>query len=336
MKVETELRETDQSPVAEAIPAQAPLAQSQLVYSSEHGEHAVQTGCGDSKPQTDDDGHIVYSPELYVEVEFKGGRRGYFLNEAHVELVELAHVIVEAEKGIDLGIVISLGETAYHKMLLRTKPCTTEPRKVLRLADDNDKKIHFYHRDQETVAFEICRQKIDKHHLDMKLIDVEYQFDRVRITFYFTADGRIDFRELVKDLASEYRTRIELRQIGVRDQAKRIGGIGNCGRDLCCSAWIDSFEHISTEMARLQNLPLNPFKLSGQCGRLKCCLAYESEVYEERLRQFPPLETRVRTSHGTGKIEKIDVFHDAVYLHFEKDNSWQRLTLDEIKELIRN
>ncbi len=334
----------------------APTSQSQeqthslddahLVYSSDEGEHP----CPGSRPLEKhlpccpvaaETGEETFPPveinvAQYVEVEFKGLRRGYYVNNTELPLEESQHIIVEAEKGIDIGKVLSLGSTAYLKMCLRTKPCIGEIKKVIRISDQQDFKILQYHREIENTAYDICKTKIDKHNLDMKLIDVEYQFDRNRITFYFTADGRIDFRELVKDLASEYRTRIELRQIGVRDQAKRIGGVGNCGRDLCCSAWIDSFEHISTEMARIQNLPMNPFKLAGQCGRLKCCLAYESEIYEERLKDFPPLETMITTPHGIGKIEKIDVFHDAIFLHYEKDNSWERLTLNEINERLES
>lgn len=277
-----------------------------------------------------------FDPNLFVEVEFKGSRRGFYLNDSNLPLDPYTYVIVEAEKGVDLGCIVSTGHVAYLKMSLRSKPCLEEPRKVVRLADQDDVEILDRHREQEEIAFEVCKNKIVKHDLEMKLIDVEFQFDRNRVTFYFTADGRIDFRELVKDLAAEYRTRIELRQIGVRDQAKRFGGIGNCGRDLCCAAWIDSFEHISTEMARIQNLPLNPFKLAGQCGRLKCCLAYESEIYLERLKEFPPLESRITTARGVGTIEKIDVFNDAVFLHFDKDDSWERLTLNELNEIIGN
>jgi cell fate regulator YaaT (PSP1 superfamily) len=168
----------------------------------------------------------------------------------------------------------------------------------------------------------------------MKLVDVEYQFDRNRITFYFTADGRVDFRQLVRELAAEYRTRIELRQIGPRDEAKRMGGFGVCGRELCCSSWLGMFEPISTDMARLQNLTINPFKLAGQCGRLKCCLSYEAQLYEELLKRFPPLEYRIKTSKGEGKIEKIDIFQDAIYIHYPKINGWDRMTLDEVNELI--
>jgi cell fate regulator YaaT (PSP1 superfamily) len=167
----------------------------------------------------------------------------------------------------------------------------------------------------------------------MKLIDVEYQFDRNRITFFFTADGRVDFRALVKELAAAYRTRIELRQIGPRDEAKRFGGLGNCGRDLCCTAWLGNFEPISTGMAKMQNLTMNPFKLAGQCGRLKCCLAFESQVYEELLKRFPPLETMIKTEKGIGRIEKVDIFQDVVYLYHEKNDIWEKLTLDDVKKL---
>jgi cell fate regulator YaaT (PSP1 superfamily) len=182
-------------------------------------------------------------------------------------------------------------------------------------------------REKEKDASRICREKILKHKLPMKFVDSEYQYDRNRITFYFTADRRVDFRELVKDLASVFRTRIELRQIGVRDEAKRIGGMGSCGLELCCMAWLTQFHRIGTQHARVQNLPLNPLKLSGQCGRLKCCLVFEVENYIESLKRFPPLDSVVATAKGEGRVEKVDIFRDLVYLHYEKDDTWDCLPL---------
>ena len=309
-----------------------------LVFTSEEGE--VQDGelpapesaapagcCGD--PAEED---VDVSP--HVEVVFKGERRGYYLN----ELDETFHIgdalIVEAEKGNDLGEVGSTGSTAYMKSRLRTRPCKESPRRVVRRASESDLRVVAFHREQEQLAFDICLEKIHALALPMKLVDVEYQFDRNRITFYFTADGRVDFRQLVRELAAEYRTRIELRQIGPRDEAKRMGGFGVCGRELCCSSWLGVFEPISTEMARLQNLSLNPFKLAGQCGRLKCCLSYEAQLYEELLKRFPPLDYRLHTKRGEGKIEKIDIFQDAIYVHYAGENSWDRLTLDELHVLM--
>jgi cell fate regulator YaaT (PSP1 superfamily) len=269
----------------------------------------------------------------YTEVSFKGDRRCFYMNNAGLCLEDGAMVVVEAEKGNDLGMVVACGEVAYVRCILRGKSNDDHLRRVVRSASESDLVIANNHRSQEESAFRFCLLKIDKLHLPMKLVDVEYQFDRNRITFYFTADGRVDFRELVKELAAEYRTRIELRQIGPRDEARRMGGFGNCGRELCCSSWLENFEPISTGMAKLQNLTLNPFKLAGQCGRLKCCLAFESQVYEDQLKRFPPLETVVTTKKGTARVEKIDIFQDAIYLHYEKSDEWERLELKAYEAL---
>jgi cell fate regulator YaaT (PSP1 superfamily) len=318
------------------------LDDSVLVYSSEEGELADEPPVASPSTITDGDqsccheseqaGDIDVSP--FTEVVFKGERRGYFFNEGGLDLAAGVFVVVEAEKGIDLGVVGSLGETAYMKSRLRQRPCAGEIKNIVRVATDADMKVMDFHREQERTAFSICLDRIHKLDLPMKLVDVEYQFDRNRITFYFTADGRVDFRQLVRELAAEYRTRIELRQIGPRDEAKRMGGFGVCGRELCCSSWLGQFEPISTDMARLQNLTINPFKLAGQCGRLKCCLSYEAQLYEELLKRFPPLDYRIVTKKGEGKIEKIDIFLDAIYVHYAKDNSWDRMTLDEIHEAV--
>lgn len=315
------------------------LDDSVLAYSSEqeqrvptapqdrpHGaEHGCTCGAHDDLPADVD---------LYTEVIFKGERRAYYLNPAKIVLGAAMHVLVEAEKGIDLGVVGLIGEQAYLKSRLRNKPCQDELRRIVRIAEEADVDILSLHRQHEMAAFELCLARIHKLNLPMKLVDVEFQFDRNRITFYFTADGRVDFRELVRELASEYRTRIELRQIGPRDEAKRLGGYGVCGRELCCSSWLGTFEPISTEMAKLQNLTLNPFKLAGQCGRLKCCLSYELRVYEELLKRFPPLDYRLKTPKGMAKIEKIDIFQDAIYVHYEQGDGWDRLSLDQVNTML--
>lgn len=313
------------------------LDDSVLVYSSEEGDLADASSGGqkekDSCCHERDEGNAVDTAP-FVEVVFKGERRGYYRNDAGLELSEGLSVIVEAEKGVDLGVIAAIGETAYMKSRLRQRPCEGEMKNIVRIATDADMNVLTYHREQEHTAFNICLDRIHKLDLPMKLVDVEYQFDRNRITFYFTADGRVDFRQLVRELAAEYRTRIELRQIGPRDEAKRMGGFGVCGRELCCSSWLGQFEPISTDMARLQNLTINPFKLAGQCGRLKCCLSYEAQLYEELLKRFPPLDYRLVTTKGEGVIEKIDIFQDAIFVHYSRDNSWDRLTLDEVNAVI--
>lgn len=309
-----------------------------LVFTSDEGEVGDAHSSAGAQAAHDSCCHEHGTSEentaTYIELVFKGERRGYYINETGEQFEPGDAVIVEAEKGVDLGEVGSLGSTAFMKSRLRTRPCQETPRKVLRRATDEDLRIVAFHRDQEVLAHDICLEKIHMLDLPMKLVDVEYQFDRNRITFYFTADGRVDFRELVRELAAEYRTRIELRQIGPRDEAKRMGGFGVCGRELCCSSWLGVFEPISTEMARLQNLSLNPFKLAGQCGRLKCCLSYEAQLYEELLKRFPPMDYRVCTKKGEGTIEKIDIFQDAIYVHYPGENSWDRMTLDELHVLM--
>jgi cell fate regulator YaaT (PSP1 superfamily) len=265
-----------------------------------------------------------------VEVEFKGIRRVFYENVDNVPFENGDYVIVEAEKGVDLGQIHLQGETVLIKRRERGILLQQE-RKVVRKALPEDLEQLRINREKEKDASRICREKIVKHELPMKFVDSEYQFDRNRITFYFTADRRVDFRELVKDLASVFRTRIELRQIGVRDEAKRIGGIGSCGLELCCMSWLTEFHRIGTQHARVQNLPLNPIKLSGQCGRLKCCLVYEVENYVESLKRFPLLGSVITTEKGEGRVEKVDIFRDLVYLHYEKDDTWDCLPLDVVK-----
>jgi len=267
-----------------------------------------------------------------IEVEFKGSRRAYFYKEKDLQLSTMDYVIVEAEKGCDLGKVYLTGDLVHIKrkgQVLKKDII----RKVVKKIEQDDLEKMVENRKMEETAFLVCRKKIEKHELLMKLVDVEYQFDRNRVTFFFTSDKRIDFRELVKDLASEYRTRIELRQIGVRDEAKMIGGISGCGRELCCCTWLNDFKRITTQTAKVQMLQLNPVKLSGQCGRLKCCLMYELDTYTESLKWFPDIESRVATAKGEATVEKIDIFKDTLYLHYSKDDTWEKLSLRDFNNL---
>lgn len=242
-----------------------------------------------------------------IEIKFKAERKALYLNAQQFPFKNGDLAIVEAEKGEDLGRVsqLSISPEAAH-----ATDGDGGLKKILRKANDRDLIRIQENKIAENRAFENCRQKIVVHSLDMKLVDCEYQFDGNKITFFFTADKRVDFRELVKDLAGEYRTRIELRQIGVRDEAKRIGGYGVCGRQLCCSCWINEFAPITTQAAKDQNLPLNPNKLAGVCGRLKCCLMYERDFYNQAIAQFPELAKPIKTAKGEGIITKIDIFHD--------------------------
>ncbi len=236
-------------------------------------------------------------------VEFKGSRKEFFFNRYHHALNVNDYVIVEVERGEDLGFIIK-------KVEKKIEFEDGTPRSILRPASGEDAKRWEYLRDQEEgYKFEVI-EMIARHGLPMKVVDVECQYDGNKMTVFFTADHRVDFRELVKDLAGRYRTRIELRQIGVRDEARRIGGYGICGREQCCTSFIRNFEPISTQHAREQDLPLNPSKISGNCGRLLCCLRYEADMYSQAKGKFPEPGTRVRTVHGEGIVERIDVFNE--------------------------
>lgn len=209
-------------------------------------------------------------------VRFKPAGKIYYFDSEHLDLLAGDKVIVETIRGIEYGsVVIGKRDVSEEQLVLPLK-------KVIRRATEEDKSVYEINQQKEAEALEICKEKVKEHGLSMRLIDVEYTFDRGKIIFYFTAENRVDFRELVKDLASIFKTRIELRQIGVRDEAKMLGGIGTCGRVLCCHKFLGEFEPVSIRMAKEQNLSLNPAKISGICGRLMCCLKYESELYEAR------------------------------------------------------
>jgi len=234
------------------------------------------------------------------EIEFKAHRTGYYYNCNNVEFRSGDWVIVAAERGEDIGKAKWI-----HEDEIKTKG---SPMAIIRVASEHDLERNSENRLKEKDALKQCLSLVKKHNLDMKLVDCEYQLDANKLTFYFTADQRVDFRELVKDLAAVYKTRIELRQIGVRDEAKRFGGFGICGLRQCCSTWLRDFDPISTQLAREQNLSLNPQKISGNCGRLLCCLQYEKDHYQGTLRKFPELGSRYRTSSGEGTVEKINIF----------------------------
>jgi len=263
-----------------------------------------------------------------IEVVFKGERKEIYTNPQQFPFKIGDHVVVEADKGEDLGIVNQLGA------ILSMKKKNAPLKAIIRKPDPEDVKKVCQNRHKEKAAFGVCKQKIEKFELSMKLVDVEYQFDGNKITFYFTAERRVDFRELVKDLASVYKVRIELRQIGVRDEARRMGGYGICGRRLCCTTFIKEFEPITTQCAKEQNLPLNPQKLSGICGRLMCCLLYEKEYYVKEMQKFPEVESIIKTSKGMGTVEKIDVFKNCLYLKYP-NNEWEMLSLEEVTEIIK-
>lgn len=247
-----------------------------------------------------------------IGVRLPGAGKMYYFDPAGKTLSVGNHVIVETVRGVEYGEVIKANCQVEDSVIVGTlKP-------IIRVADDSDAQTVEDNREKAKKAMEICGQKISKHRLEMKLVDVEYTFDRGKLLFYFTADGRVDFRELVKDLASEFRTRIELRQIGVRDEARMLGGLGVCGRPLCCSTFLDGFQPVSIKMAKEQNLSLNPVKISGTCGRLMCCLKYEHDVYSELIRLVPPLRSLVNTPDGRGIVVEQNIIGGTVSVRLDK------------------
>ncbi|WP_096441172.1 PSP1 domain-containing protein [Alteribacter populi] len=259
-----------------------------------------------------------------VGVRFKKAGKIYYFSPGDIDIQLDDYVIVETARGIEFGkAVIAPKEVDEKDVVLPLKS-------VLRLATDKDKLVVQENRDEAQKAFDVCFTKIDDHKLDMKLVDVEYTFDRNKILFYFTADGRIDFRELVKDLASIFRTRIELRQIGVRDEAKMLGGVGPCGRMLCCSTFLGDFEPVSIKMAKDQNLSLNPTKISGLCGRLMCCLKYENDMYESAKKDLPDINEEIKTSYGKGKVVGLNMLERLVQVELFEAQRVVEYTLDEL------
>ena len=241
-----------------------------------------------------------------VGVRFKKLGKIYFFNPKKWKLKKGDKVIVETSQGEEFGEVMIPNRTVPADKVV-------EPLKVIeRIANKRDYKHYDECKALEKKAFEVCKKKIKEHDLQMTLTDVEVKFDNSKILFYFTADGRIDFRELVKDLAAIYKTRIELRQIGVRDEVKKIGGNGVCGRELCCCSFLNDFETVSIKMAKEQNISLNPSKISGNCGRLMCCLKYESDVYEEKLKRLPNVGAIVKTEDGEGEVDNIETLKEVV------------------------
>lgn len=246
-----------------------------------------------------------------VGVRFKRLGKIYFFDPKWLEVKKGESVIVETAQGEEIA------EVAVPNRMIEEEKIVAPLKKVLRLASQRDLKHAEECRKKEKEAFELCNKKIKEHKLDMTLTDVEYKFDNSKILFYFTADGRVDFRELVKELASIYKTRIELRQIGVRDEVKRIGGNGVCGRELCCCSFLSDFETVSIKMAKEQNISLNPSKISGNCGRLMCCLKYEQDVYEEKLARLPNIGAIVKTPDGKGEIDSIETLKEVVRVKFK-------------------
>ena len=262
-----------------------------------------------------------------IGVRFKRLGKIYFFDPKWLEVKKGENVIVDTSQGEEIAEVVVPNRMIEEEKLV-------EPlKKVLRLASPRDLKHAEECKKKEQEAFELCNKKIKEHKLDMTLTDVEYKFDNSKILFYFTADGRVDFRDLVKDLAAIYKTRIELRQIGARDEVKRIGGNGVCGRELCCCSFLSDFETVSIKMAKEQNISLNPSKISGNCGRLMCCLKYEQEVYEEKLSRLPNIGAIVKTPEGKGEVEGIETLKEIVKVKI-KDGEIFKIKKYDVKDIV--
>ena len=241
-----------------------------------------------------------------ISIRFKSGGKQYFFDPRDTAVEPGSKVIIETSKGLELGECMK----GNHQVPNETIVPPLKP--LIRIATEEDLEISRCNKAKEADAFRICQEKIQAHNIDMKLVSVEYNFEGSKIIFFFTADGRVDFRELVKDLASVFRTRIELRQIGVRDEAKMIGGLGVCGRPFCCNQFLDDFQPVSTKMAKTQSMSLNPAKISGSCGRLMCCLRYEQEAYEDLLSKSPKPGTFVETPAGFGNVTHVSLLRQKV------------------------
>ena len=263
-----------------------------------------------------------------VGVRFKKAGKIYYFDPDEFDINKDDYVVVETARGVEFGhVIVGPKQVTEEEIVPPLK-------KVLRVAEEEDFIIHQNNKDKAQEAFKICQQKIEEHNLEMKLVDVEYTFDNNKVIFYFTADGRVDFRELVKDLAAIFKTRIELRQIGVRDEAKMVGGLGPCGKLVCCTTFLGEFEPVSIKMAKEQSLSLNPTKISGLCGRLMCCLKYEQETYEKLLEKMPTVGTIVITPEGKGTIIDTYTLLEMVKVKVKLDDDSEELFNHKVDEII--
>lgn len=268
-----------------------------------------------------------------VEVKFKGGRKEYYRNVNLLHLTTGDAVVVDVTSGYHIGWVSLQGELVRLQMQKRKIRDDDNITKIYRLATQKDLDKWEETKNREIPTLYRSKQIIDELGLKMKLSDVEFQADNTKATFYYSADDRVDFRELIKLLASEFKVRVEMRQISLRQEAGRLGGIGICGRELCCSTWIHDFKSVSTAAARYQNLSLNPTKLSGQCGRLKCCLNYELDTYMSALEDIPSVEKPLKTEAGIAKLQKTDIFRKLMWFSYNDENNWHSITCERVREI---
>lgn len=268
-----------------------------------------------------------------VEVRFKSGRKEFYRNSKKLDIVTGDPVVVDVPNGHHIGYVSLQGELVRLQMSKKGIKDDDEVREIYRKATSRDMERWDEARNREDSVMYRTKEIIQDTKLEMKLTDVEFQADGTKATFFYSAEGRVDFRELIKILASEFKIRVEMRQISVRQEAGRIGGLGVCGRELCCSTWLTNFKNVSTSAARYQNLSLNPSKLSGQCGRLKCCLNYELDTYMEALKDIPEVEEPLKTQRGLAKLQKTDIFRKIMWFGYDDDNNWHAVGVERVKEV---
>ena len=269
-----------------------------------------------------------------IEVKFKGGRKEYFRNTNRLELYTGDYVVVEVPSGHHVGAVSLQGELVRLQMIKKSIANDDSIKAIYRVANDKD-----LEKFEQAVARDLptmyrTREIIKEMNINMKLSDVEFQADGTKATFYYSSDERVDFRELIKVLATEFKVRVEMKQINLRQEAARLGGIGVCGRELCCSTWLTDFKNVNTSAARYQNLSLNPSKLSGQCGRLKCCLNYELETYMDALRDIPAVEGTLVTQKGEATLQKTDIFKRIMWFGYAGETTWYPVSVERVKEIL--
>ncbi len=270
-----------------------------------------------------------------VEVRFKGGRKEFFRNTNKILLHTGDAIVVDAQSGHHIGYVAMQGDLV--RLQLKKKNISQDDesiKDIYRIASPKDLEKYEQAKNREMPTLFRSRQLIDQLKLDMKLSDIEFQADNTKATFFYSAEDRVDFRELIKMLASEFKIRIEMKQISLRQEAGRLGGIGSCGRELCCSTWLTDFKSVSTSAARYQNLSLNPTKLSGQCGRLKCCLNYELETYVDALKGIPTVEEPLLTLKGQAYLQKTDIFKKIMWFGYKEETTWYSLSVDRVNEIL--
>ncbi len=269
-----------------------------------------------------------------AEIRFKNGRKDFYRNSDNLSLTTGDAIIVEAPTGHHLGYVSMQGELVRLQMQKKKVANDDEIKKIYRLATQKDLEKFEDIKKRDLPTLFRTREVIRQLRLNMKLSDVEFQADNTKATFFYSAEDRVDFRELIKLLATEFKVRVEMRQISLRQEAGRLGGIGVCGRELCCSTWLSDFKNVATSAARYQNLSLNPSKLSGQCGRLKCCLNYELETYMDALKDIPEIETPLLTERGEARLQKTDIFRRIMWFGYKEDNNWYPLRIDRVNEIL--